>query len=155
MSATRWNIKKALSVGVAMEKGAQELYTEASKKARDLGSKQLLKELASDEAKHRAYFEAALKDPEVIGTREASGKVMDLKISDPLKEVQLNPSATYQETLIFAAKSEQTAHDFYSALSKAYSSSPIGKVWAEFAEMEAGHKLRLEKEYDDVVLKEN
>jgi rubrerythrin len=155
LSATKWDIRKALSVGIIMERGAQDLYTDTSSKARDPGSKQLLKELASDEAKHRAYFEAALKDPKVIGARGTSGKVMDLKISDPLREVQLSPNATYQETLIFAAKSEQTAHDFYSALAKAYSSSPIGKVWAEFADMEAGHKLRLEKEYDDVVLKEN
>lgn len=138
-----------------MEVGAQKLYTDASAKARDPGSKKLLKELAADEAKHKAYFEAALKDPKVIGAKGSMGKVMDLKISNPLRDEPLGNNATYQETLIFAAKSEQTAHDFYSVLSKAYSNDPISKIWAEFAEMEASHKLKLEKEYDDVVLRDN
>jgi rubrerythrin len=82
-------------------------------------------------------------------------KVMDLHISDPLKEAPLSLDASYQDTLIFAAKSEQTAVDFYMALSKAYSAHPLGKMWAEFAKMEQGHKLKIEKEYDDVVLAEN
>ena len=76
-------------------------------------------------------------------------------VSDPLKEAPLSEDATYQDTLIFAAKSEQTAVDFYTALSKAYSTHPLGKMWADFARMEQGHKLKLEKEYDDVVLKDN
>ena len=41
------------------------------------------------------------------------------------------------------------------ALAKAYSTHPLGKVWADFARMEQGHKLKIEKEYDEVVLREN
>ncbi len=158
MSIDGWTVEKALKVGVTMETGAYNLYTETSKKVKDPGSKQLLKELAADEAKHKAYFEMALKEPEKVMNEAKGGdlkKVMDLHISDPLKEAPLNPDASYQDTLIFAAKSEQTAVDFYMALSKTYSAHPLGKMWAEFAKMEQGHKLKIEKEYDDVVLAEN
>jgi rubrerythrin len=158
MSIDGWTVEKALKVGITMETGAYNLYTETSKNVKNPGSKQLLKELAGDEAKHKAYFETALKDPKKV-MNEAKGddlkKVMDLHISDPLKVAPLSADASYQDTLIFAAKSEQTAVDFYTALSKAYSAHPLGKMWADFAKMEQGHKLKIEKEYDDVVLADN
>jgi rubrerythrin len=158
MSIDGWTVEKALKVGVTMETGAYNLYTETSKKVKDSGSKQLLKELAADEAKHKAYFETALKEPKKV-INEAKGNelknVIDLRISDPLKQAPLSSDASYQDTLIFAAKSEQIAVDFYTALSKAYSAHTLGKMWADFAKMEQGHKLKLEKEYDDVVLADN
>ncbi len=158
MSANGWTVEKALKTGVAMETGAYDLYTKTAKKVKDPGSKKLLTEIAGDEKKHREYFEAALKDPTKVLNAAKGGdakKVMDLKISDPLKEAALGSDATYQDTLIFAAKSEQIAVDFYTALAKAYADHPLGKMWADFAKMEQGHKLKLEKEYDDVVLKDN
>ncbi len=158
MSIDGWTVEKALKVGVTMEAGAYNLYSDMAKKVKDQGSKKLLQEIAGDEKKHREYFESALKDPKkVMNETKADDlkKVVDLKVSDPLKEAPLDEDATYQDTLIFAAKSEQTAVDFYTALSKAYSTHPLGKMWSDFARMEQGHKLKLEKEYDDVVLKDN
>ena len=158
MSIDGWTVEKALKVGVTMETGAYNLYTDTAKKAKNPGSKKLLKELAADEAKHREYFEAALKDPKKVMSEAKIGdlkKVMDLHVSDPLKSAPLSHDASYQDTLIFAAKSEQIAVDFYTALSKAYVAHPLGKTWADFARMEQGHKLKIEKEYDDVVLADN
>ncbi len=158
MSIDGWTVEKALKVGVTMETGAYNLYTQTAKKGKNPGSRKLLQELAADEAKHREYFETALKDPKKVMNEAKAGdlkKVVNLKVSDPLKDAPLGADATYQDTLIFAAKSEQTAVDFYTALSKVYSAHPLGKMWAEFARMEQGHKLKIEKEYDDVVLKDN
>ena len=158
MSIDGWTVEKALKVGVTMETGAYNLYTETAKKAKNPGSKKLLTELAGDEKKHKEYFEAALKDPKKVMSEAKIGdmkKVMDLKLSDPLKTAPLAPHASYQDTLIFAAKSEQIAVDFYTALSKTYATHPLGKMWADFARMEQGHKLKIEKEYDDVVLADN
>jgi rubrerythrin len=158
MSIDGWTVEKSLRVGVTMETGALNLYSEMSSKVKDPGSKQLLKELAGDEATHKAYFENALKDPKKVMSEAKSGdlkKVMDLHISDPLKSAPLGQDASYQDTLIFAAKSEQIAYNFYTALAEAYAVHPLGKVWAEFARMEQGHKLKIEKEYDEVVLRDN
>jgi rubrerythrin len=158
MSIDGWTVEKALKAGVTMETGAYNLYTGMAKKVKNPGSKKLLTELAGDEKKHKEYFESALKDPKKVMNESKAGdlkKVMDLKVSDPLKDSPLGEDATYQYTLIFAAKSEQTAVDFYTALSKAYAAHPLGKMWADFARMEQGHKLKIEKEYDDVVLADN
>jgi rubrerythrin len=158
MSIDGWTVEKALKAGVTMETGAYNLYTGMAKKVKNPGSKKLLTELAGDEKKHKEYFESALKDPKKVMNESKVGdlkRVMDLKVSDPLKDSPLGEDATYQDTLIFAAKSEQTAVDFYTSLSKAYAAHPLGKMWAAFARMEQGHKLKIEKEYDDVVLADN
>jgi rubrerythrin len=158
MSIDGWTVEKALKTGIVMETGAYNLYTSMAKKVKDPGSKKLLTEIAGDEMKHKEYFESALKDPKKVLNSAKGGdfkKVMDLKVSDPLKEAPLSASATYQDTLIFAAKSEQIAVDFYTALARAYADHPLGKMWSDFSRMEQGHKLKIEKEYDDVVLKDN
>jgi rubrerythrin len=159
MSAEGLTVERALQVGVTMEEGAYKLYTGAQRKVKDPGSKQLLRELAADEAKHREYFVAALKDPrkvmDVSKAADLKRTVADLKVSDPLRQEPLNQDASYQDILIFAAKSEKLAYEFYSALAKEFNAHPVGRTWATFAQMELGHKQRIEKEYDDVVLREN
>jgi rubrerythrin len=154
-----WTVEKALQVGLTMEHGAMKLYTDAQKMVTNPGSKQLLKELAGDEAKHAEYFEGALKDPKKVmdssKTSDLKRVVQDLGVSDPLKGEPLSKDASYQDILIFAAKSEKTANEFYTALAKQYKGNPLARMWEEFAKMEAGHKLRLEKEYDEVVLADN
>jgi len=159
MKINGWTVEKALQVGLTMEQGAIEMYTDAQKRVSNPGSKQLLKELAGDEAKHAEYFEKALENPKkVMDSSKASDLtrvVKDLGISDPLKGEPLSKDATYQDILIFAAKSEKTANEFYMALAKQYKGHPLARMWEEFAKMEAGHKLKLEKEYDEVVLADN
>ena len=142
-----------------MEQGAFDLYTNATKTVKSAGSKQLLKELAQDELRHREYFEKALKDPKKVldaaNAADARKTVKDLGVTDPLLEPKLDADANYQDTLLFAIKSEKTAHDFYAALAGEFEGNPIAGMWRSFAQQEAGHKQRLEKEYDDYVLSDN
>ncbi|MBN1683240.1 ferritin family protein [Candidatus Bathyarchaeota archaeon] len=159
MSVDEWTIEKALQTGIIMEEGAYQLYTNTGKKVVSPGSKQMLKELAADELMHKEYFEKALKDPKkVLDTskiQDLKKLVKDLGVTDPLKEADLKSDATYQEILIFAAKSEKLAYEFYSALAKQFKGHPLSAMWDNFAQMELGHKLKLEKEYEDVILKDN
>jgi rubrerythrin len=158
MSSKGWTVEKALQTGVTMEEGAYNLYSNASKMVKSSGSKQMLKELAQDELKHMEYFEKALKDPsKVVADAQTALKktIKDLGVTDPLKEPELSPDATYQEVLLYAIKSEKSANTFYLSLSKEFSGNNIAKVWENFAQQEAGHKQKLEKEYDDVILADN
>ena len=159
MKIDGWTVEKALQVGLTMEQGAMKLYTDAQKMVKNPGSKQLLKELAGDETKHAEYFEKALKDPKKVmdsaKMTDLTRVVQDLGVADPLKGEPLSKDATYQDILIFAAKSEKIANEFYLSLAKQYNGHPLAKMWDEFAKMEAGHKLKLEREYDEVVLHDN
>ncbi|MGW8322126.1 MAG: ferritin family protein, partial [Thermodesulfobacteriota bacterium] len=91
------------------------------------------------------YFSSQdLKEPE------------DLKIADYLVDVELTPEATYQDIVLFAAKREKAAFDLYTDLARIYVTIPdIKKIFDVLAQEEAYHKLKLEREYDEVVYKED
>lgn len=159
MSVNSWTLDRALKVGLTIEEGAYNLYANAEKMVKEPGSRQMLRELAGDEKGHMDYFAKALKDPSrvVAASKQADLRraVQDLKITDPMVDGGLKPDATYQEVLLFAIKSEKKANEFYTALAADFAGNPVADTWKVFANVEAGHKLRLEKEYDDVILKEN
>jgi rubrerythrin len=156
MELEEWTIEKALNVGIALEQGAIDLYTSTAEKVEDPGSRQLLLELGEDEKKHKKFFQEALENPErVVELGGLNSKIQDLKITDNLISEPLNENSRYQDILIFAAQSEQMAHDFYRSLSDKFEDHPLGGMWRRFAEEELRHKIRLEREYDEVIFKEN
>lgn len=154
MDVENWTIEKALEVGAEMELESYTLYTETAKKARYPGAKKLLEEIAQDEKRHREYFLKGLKDPSKIKIRTLDEKIPDLKITDQLVKVPLDPEADYPQILIFAAQREKATHDFYVQVARKFKDTDMGKMFNSFATEELRHKYLLEKEYDDVVLAE-
>jgi rubrerythrin len=137
-----------------MEEQSIKIYTSAQNKAASPSSKVLLKELVKEEEKHKSKILKAMRDPEKvkeIGSLET--EIYDLKIVDYLKDVDLSPDADYQQILIYAGKREKETHDFYMGLAKKYKDTQLGRMFAKLAQEELKHKFKLEKEYDDVVLK--
>jgi len=61
----------------------------------------------------------------------------------------------YKDAIILAMKREKNAHDLYSRLALATEDDAGRELFLAFAKEEAMHKNRFEREYDDVVLKEN
>jgi rubrerythrin len=149
-----WTIEKALRVGAEMELESYTLYSETAKKSTYPGAKQLLTELASDEKRHREYFLKALDNPSKIELRTLKENIPDLKITDRLVKVPLDPQASYPQILIYAAQREKTTHDFYVKIARKHKGTALGKLFNNFAKEELRHKFLLESEYDDVVLEE-
>ncbi len=154
MDAENWNIEKALKTGAEMELESYTLYTETANKARYPGAKKLLEEIAQDEKKHREYFLKGLENPANLHMRTLKEDIPDLKITDKLVKVPLDPDADYPQILIFAAQREKATHDFYVQIARKFKDTEMGKVFNNFATEELRHKYLLEKEYDDVVLAE-
>jgi rubrerythrin len=142
-----------IAFAIDKEQEAVDLYSDLADRAQSPSGKILFKELADMEKGHKtklekldiAYFsDQKLKPPE------------DLKIADYLVDVELTPDATYQDIVLFAAKREKGAFELYSDLARIYTSIPaIQKVFDVLAQEEAYHKLKLEREYDEVVYKED
>ena len=80
--------------------------------------------------------------------------IPDLKITDRLVKVPLDPQADYPQILIYAAQREKATHDFYVQIARRFRDVELGKMFNNFAKEELRHKYLLEKEYDDVVLAE-
>ena len=137
-----------------MELESYTLYTETAKNAKYPGAKKLLEEIAADEKRHREYFLKGLEDPSNIKMRSLTEDIPDLKITDQLINVPLDPQADYPQILIFAAQREKATHDFYVQIARNFKGSDMGKMFNNFATEELRHKYLLEKEYDEVVLAE-
>ena len=151
---SEWTLKKALEFALNKEEDSIKLYTSAQEKVVSPSSKEFLKELVKEEEKHKNRILEVIEDPnkiEDIGHFDT--KIMDLKIVDYLVDVKLSSDADYQQILIYAGKKEKAAHDFYLELATRFKDEQIGKLFARLAREELSHKYRLEKEYDDVVLK--
>jgi len=154
MDIENWTIEKALEVGAEMELESYTLYTETAAKAKYPGAKKLLSEIAEDEKRHREYFLKGLEDPANIKMRTLKEDIPDLKITDQLVKVPLDPRADYPQILIFAAQREKATHDFYVQVARRFKDTEMGKMFNNFATEELRHKYLIEKEYDDVVLAE-
>ena len=154
-SETQWTLDKALDLALSMEEQSIRLYTSAQNKALSPGSKQILKTLVKEETKHKNKILEVKKNPEKVEKIGLSDmRIDDLKIVDFLEDVTLSPEAGYQQILIYAGKREKIAHDFYIWLATQYQNKNVGTVFAGLAQEELKHKYMIEREYDEIILKQ-
>ncbi len=153
---TERDFKAILEFAVKKEEQSHALYMMAQKKVDYQSSRKLLKELAQEELKHKEKLLAILADEKKIPTLgKRTEKIQDLKIVDAMKDTTLTEDADYQRILVFAAKREKLTHDYYASLAKSLEGTEIGTLFDKLAYEELTHKNRLEREYDEYILKEN
>jgi len=129
---------------------AFDFYTRASQVAKYTGMKELFGELAKEEEGHRKLIEN-LSMEKVTQLRIES--IPDLKISDYLVEVECRPDMPYAEILRMAMKMEEHSLKLDNDLKDSSTDEGIKKLFTFLAGEEAKHKLRLEKIYDEEILK--
>ncbi len=148
-------IEHALNRAVAMEEQSISLYSWAAEMASSSGSRRLLEELALEEQGHKEKLQSLMKDErklsEFVGSR---GRSIDLKIVDGLVDVKLSKDMEYQEILIYAGKREKITFDYYNSLSMQFRGTEVGSLLEALADEELSHKYRIERLYDDEVLRE-
>ena len=119
-------------------------------------SKKFLKELAQEELKHKEKLLAIMENKEKISELGLHAeKVQDLKIVDSMKDTALSEDADYQKILVYAAKREKATYEYYSSLALGLEGTEAGDLFSKLAQEELAHKNRLEREYDEYLLKEN
>jgi len=125
-------------------------YTDASKVAKYSGAKDLFSDLAQQEVGHRKLLEKL--DMEKIAQAKIE-KVPDLKISDYMVDAEFSPDMSYADILRKAMKMEERALKLYNDMKEKNKDENLMKLFSFLANEEAKHKLRLEKIYDDEILK--
>jgi rubrerythrin len=142
-----------IQFAIDKEQEAIDLYSDMAKRARSTSGKLLFQELASMENGHKTKLQKL--DMSYFASQKIRS-VEDLKIADYLIDVPLKPDSTYQDILLYAAKREKLSFNLYTDLAHAYATvADIRKIFEVLAQEEATHKLRLEREYDENVYKEN
>jgi len=152
-------LKTILESAIKIEEESYDLYTKSQGKVNLASSKALLSELAQAEIQHKKKLLTVMNDPRSVSQLGSpTGRVEDLKIVDFMEDTAVSEDADYQAILIFAAKREKSTYEHYRSLATGLFARyyPIaGQLFSRLAEEELIHKNRLEREYDDVVLKED
>lgn len=140
-------LTEVLDSAIYKEITSQAVYEAAQSKTEDPGAKELLKELAGQEAKHAERLKQ-FKDKSPTRQLWHRGKVADLKMSDYLIGGGTLEGAGLQGTLIFAMKREGEAVDFYRKMMGMMRAEEAKQLCAGLANEELRHKMRLEILYD-------
>jgi ferritin-like protein len=115
-------------------------------------SKQLLKELATQEKGHKNKLQQALGGG--VCETFSCATIEEFEghdLSRYLIDIPLESGSTSQDILIVAIKREETAHDFYRSLSELTTSTDHRTVFETLAKEEKTHKERLESIYDEQI----
>ncbi|MFC1738555.1 ferritin family protein [Planctomycetota bacterium] len=145
------SVDDILEFAITGEVAANQFYMELAGKMENPAMAKAFEDLAKEELGHKAKLEAIKQDK----TLEPMEKVTDLKLADYLVGVEPQPDMNYQNALILAMKKEKVAYKLYTHLAGVAGDKNLTEMFLRFAQEEAKHKLLLEIEYDEVVLKEN
>mgnify|MGYP003574050107 CR=1 FL=1 len=148
------NADEILDFAIKSEENAHRFYMDWAGKLEDKALKKMFKELAVEEAGHKAYF-TELKKKNIIKMPTKGDKVVDLKISDYIVEANATTDMDYQDALTLAMQREKEAFKMYAGLAEMVDDEDMKKTFMALAEEEAKHKLRLEIMYDDHIFMEN
>jgi rubrerythrin len=147
-------IDKVLDTALRLEIQSERVYRQAAQTIATPGGRALLEELADEELRHKAMLEGvqASGDHRRIGAGPAPS---DLRVADLLSEPPLTAESTTQDILLFAIKREQAAVELYTRLAQIYAGTEAVPVIERLVREEKLHRERLEREYEETVLKEN
>ena len=141
----------ALAFAVEKEHEAYDFYMEWSKKLEHDAIRQVFREFAVEELKHRDLITDVKEGKRHL---DIDGKVRDLKITDYFVEVKASAGMNYQDALQVAIQAERGSIELYRNLADRATSVDVNSLFESLVQEETKHKMRLEEIYDDNFLKE-
>lgn len=142
--------REILQFAMDKEMEARDFYRRASETAKFSGTKELFTELSKQEEGHWKLI-ADLNTEKIEGSTIQS--IPDLKISDYLVDAELRSDIPYADILRIAMKREERSIKLYSDLNASAADESLKKLFSFLIQEETRHKYRLEKIYDDEILK--
>jgi len=143
-------ITRIIQVAISNEKNAEEYYREAASIVKLESAKKVLLELAEEEKGHETFLKNLLdKGIENILSYKHENSLKDIKIVDYLSVKELNEYSNYQDVLTAAMQREKIAYDFYNSMASLVEDEKLKSVFENLAAVEMGHKIKLEKLYEE------
>jgi rubrerythrin len=148
------SVEEALNYAIKREIEAARFYTQLSEKMRKREMKAALLSMAEEEKGHRDRL-IAIRDGGGFTGDETERKVTDLKIAEFVEMPVITDDLDWSLALVVAMKREKAAQQLYLKMAEAAPDAELRQTFLGLAQEEAGHKLRFEQEYDEVVLEGN
>jgi len=144
----------ALEKAIEMEMKSFHAYKEAYLKVRDPRARDLLRDLALDELRHRYTLEKAFFE-ETVALHDAGSKEgPSMNLSILLEEKPLDENATDQDVMIHAIHEEKRAVDYYKNMTEQCGGAPMEEMFKRLWHDEEDHLARLEEVYESIYLRE-
>ena len=143
--------EEIIQFAVKREDSAYRLYKTAAERAESLAARKMFEEMAAEEAGHKAVFENL--DLEQAENYKFT-KHADMKLAEYMADIQFREDMSYPEILHFALKTEENAYKLYTAAAEMTDNPKLKNMLLVLADVEKGHKARIEAMYDEKVLTE-
>jgi rubrerythrin len=143
--------KKIISTAVDREVEAYTFYRTISDKVKDPALKKLFDELAGEEKQHREFLQGMItKD---VAKMHFDAK-KDFKVVNAMPSPPLSADMKPLDGLVVAIKKELEAMQMYSQLAALSTETEQKFLFTQLANMESGHKARLEDLYTNMAFPE-
>jgi rubrerythrin len=142
--------KEVITFAIRKEAEAYNLYKTYSQKVKTPGLKTMFEELTEQEQKHRQILEGVEKKDV---SEYKLKKIPNLKIGDFVEKEEFSPDMDYASALRLAIKREEFSLRLYNQMAERGDDPELKRLFSVLAQEESKHKLRLETEYDENVLK--
>ena len=146
-------IESILKKAADKENGTYLLYKNAAGNVHDVQTKAVLVKFAEEELKHKQILEE-------FDIRDLKDQKIDIKedehrhgISEYLVDTHegIGEDSDFTDVLVYAAKREKKAFDFYDSMSKNVDDSELKKLFVWLAHEESKHKEDIEALYWEVM----
>lgn len=143
--------EEIIKFAIKREETAYRLYKAAAERAQSIAARKMFEEMAAEEAGHKHSFEK-------IDPAQAESYLFtphaDMKLAEYMADIPFREDMTYPEILHYAMKTEESAYKLYAGAAELTGDPKLKKMLLVLADVEKGHKLRLEGLYDEKVLTE-
>ena len=143
--------KKIISTAIDREVEAYTFYHTISDKVKDAALKKLFGELAGEEKQHREFLQGMLS--KAVSTMKFDAK-KDYKVVNAMPSPPLSADMKPLDGLVVAIKKELEAMQMYTQLAGLSTDTEQKFLFSQLANMESGHKARLEDLYTNMAFHE-
>ena len=143
--------KKIISTAIEREIEAYTFYRTVSDKVKDPALKKLFNELAGEEKQHREFLQGMLSKDVAKMHFDPSH---DYKVADALPAPPLSTDMKPLDGIVVSIKKELEAMQMYTQLASLSADTETRLLFSQLANMERGHKARLEDLYTNMAFPE-
>ena len=144
--------KKVISEAIDGEIEAQKFYKDVSEQIRDASLKELFHEFYTEEKKHEAILTGLLAKGAIH--KSVFGSPDTYNVAETIDLPEVSPDMSLKDAIGLAMKNEEIAMKKYQALADNSDDPGLKSVFSSLADMEKGHKAKMETAFVDVAYPE-
>lgn len=141
-------IVAVFSLATKRELEANDFYSRVARKAKDEEVRRVFAQLAEEEMGHFEILERFKADPSLPMKLAAPEK--DYKLAEATELPPFTDDMSPKDAIALAMKKEQQAVEFYTDLAQHAADAGLKDMFTNLANMELGHKQRLENMFVDI-----